>query len=230
MSHGIAGYTAVMRLPMLLDLEPYLPQNKNTPRDAARLLVDRTLAAHPNLKPHVFFDSGFGSFTEMDHYLSLGVVTTMSLSSNQWDWLFDLLWHDCPLESGRTAAVILPETKQEVLASLYVTKSESGKVIDIRTLTSAFTWEKPVEGEVRVTRILGRQKGHGGLFEYETLWADGDKTWEPATAFMDTDGTFSVLWLEKAVTEDLVGALMTLSQAQLVEICDSKGFKVSLIY
>lgn len=213
---------------MLLDLEPYVPTNKNAPRLAAQLLVGRAQSNHPGIKYHIFFDSGFGSFDEMDYYCSKNVLTTMSLSSNQWDWLFDLMGADCPLEAGRTASVPLPLSKTEILANIYFTKSDTGKIIDIRTISSGFDWKVEEMEEVSVARVGGRRVEPSGAISFETFWVDGDTTWEPSTAFMDEDGTFNVIWLEKATSNDLVGALMTLSQAKLVLICETKGYKVPL--
>jgi hypothetical protein len=96
LSHGISGWTAHMRLPMLLDIEPHLTNSKPTPREAARLLVQRTRTAHPNIQLHVVMDSGFGSFDQIDYYCSQNVLATVSLSSNQWKWLFNLLGSRCP--------------------------------------------------------------------------------------------------------------------------------------
>lgn len=137
-SEGLSGYTAVRRLPFVLDLEPHLPGNKITPRDAARRLVERTLANHPSLPIHLVVDSGFGSFDEASHYTKLGVEVTMSMPSNQWSWLWECLATSCPLETGRTALVRLPDLANHVLASLFHTKSESGKLHDIITLTTVF--------------------------------------------------------------------------------------------
>lgn len=226
MSHGISGYTANMRVPMLLDLEPYVPLNKSTPRDAAQLLLERTLAAHPNIQYHIVMDSGFGSFDEMDYYCSKNVLTTMSLSSNQWEWLFDLLGWSCPLEAGRTALVPLPGSKEKVLASIYHVKSESGKMIDIRTLSSAFKWKVPLEEEYVVVGLGQRRVGSNEKFEYETFWSSGEKTWEPSSVFMDDDGTFNVFWLQMAKLEDILDALGHLTQAEMQTICDGQGLKV----
>lgn len=228
MSHGIAGWTAEQKLPMLLDLEPYVPANKNSPRDAARLLVERTQKAHPGIKFHIIMDSGFGSFDEMDHFCSNGVLATMSLSSNQWEWAFDLLGYCCPLDAGRTALVTLPNSQSKALASIFHVKSDSGKLIDIRTLSSAFTYQIPEVSESTVVRVGTRRKSKDGYFLYETVWAGGETTLEPATAFMDEDGTFNVFWLKAATVEDIMEALGTLTTAKLQLICDAQSLKVCL--
>src|SRR5437868_2857344 len=41
LSYGLSGYTSVMRLPMLLDVEPWVPKNKLTPRESGKALVAR---------------------------------------------------------------------------------------------------------------------------------------------------------------------------------------------
>lgn len=225
-SEGISGYTAVLRLPYLLDLEPYLPGNKLTPRDACRRLVERTLANHPGLPLHLVTDSGFGSFEEAAYYSKLGVEVTMSMPSNQWSWLWDCLAYGCPLETGRTALVRLPDMHDNALASLYHTKSDSGKLIDIITLTTAFPYEPPEEEEERVVAVSNRRTGNNGAFEYETRWADGDVTWEAASQFMDTDGKFNILFLDFAKKEDIAGALDGLTNAELEAICDAQCWKV----
>jgi hypothetical protein len=112
------------------------------------------------------------------------------------------------------------------LASLYHTKSDSGKLIDILTLTTAFPYEPPEEDEERVVAVSNRRTDNKGAFEYETHWADGDVTWEPASQFMDSDGKFNILFLDYAQKEDIAGALDGLTNAQLEEICDAQCWKV----
>lgn len=225
MSHGISGYTARLRVPMLLDFEPYLPHNKATPREAARLLVQRTQLAHPHLALHIVFDSGFGSFDEMQYYLDNEVVTTMSMPSSQWSWLWDMLGWECPLESGRTALVSLGEHK--VLASLYHVKSDSGKFIDILTASSAFQWTRPILIEPQVFSVGERRMNDEGSFEYETKWVEGDITWQLASSFMDADGTFNIKFLEIAKEEDIKDALADLRALQLTDMCHGLSLKVS---
>ena len=64
MSYGLSGYTSVLKMPMLLDLEPWVPSNKLSARDSAKALAARTRAAHPTLALHLVMDSAFGSFAE----------------------------------------------------------------------------------------------------------------------------------------------------------------------
>lgn len=225
-SEGIAGYTAKLRLPYVLDLEPYLPGNKVTPRESCRRLVGRTLSNHKGLALHLVVDSGFGSFDECAYFTKIGVDVTMSMSSNQWSWLWDCLSFNCPLDTGRTALVRIPDTHNHCLASLYHTKSESDKLIDIHTLSTAFSFDPPDEDEERVVAITSRRKSNDGNFEYETNWASGDVTWEIASQFMDSDGTFNIFFLDFAGKEDIASAVDGLTNAQLEGICDQQGWKV----
>jgi hypothetical protein len=150
----------------------------------------------------------------------------MSMSSNQWSWIWDCLSFGCPLDTGRTALVRIPNTHNNALVSLFHTKSESGKLIDIHTLTTAFPYEPPKEDEERVVAILSRRKPTEGEFEYETKWASGDSTWEIASQFLDSDGTFNIFFLDFAVKNDIVAAVGGLTNAELEGICDAQGWKV----
>jgi len=226
MSHGLSGYTAKMRMPFLLDIEPYVPHNKATPRDAARTLVDRAKTAYPELRLHIIFDSGFGSFDELAHYTDIGVLATMSMPSKQKSWLWDLLGWSCPLDCGRTALVPVGNDNAQVLASLFHVKSDSGKLIDILTASNAFVWTAPVIVEPVVSMVGARRTNKNGFFEYETTWEDGDVTWQLASSFMDDDGKFSLRFLEIATDEDVKDALTTRTATQLVEICQAQSLKV----
>lgn len=102
LSYGLAGYTAHGKFPMLLDLEPYLPGNRVSAREAARRLAQRFQVNHPHLQLHLVADSAFGSFKEANYYLDKGILITMSMSSKEKPWLWDLLTHKSPLDSGRS--------------------------------------------------------------------------------------------------------------------------------
>jgi hypothetical protein len=227
MSYGLSGYTAVQKLPMLLDIEPWVPGNKRSARDSARELVLRARQKHPLLQFHIVVDSGFGSFEEIEYFHSLGVRATMSMPQNQRSWLWEALSWNCPINSGRAALVPLSSPGSSVLASVYHVISESNNIIDIRTLTSAFTWESPVERECVVARI-GERRVHPtlGFFEYETFWADNDVTWQQSRSFMDDDGTFNIHWLQLAQPEDIRDALIDLSNQKLSDICEAQSWKV----
>jgi hypothetical protein len=229
MSYGISGYTSVLRLPMLLDLEPWVPSNKLSARDSAKALVERTRAAHPTLQLHVVMDSAFGSFGDVPLYHSKAVSVTTSMAENKKSWLWDLLGYQCPLEAGRTALFPMDGTDDYFLASLYRTKSDSGKTIDIRTVTSAFDFTKPENPEDEVVSVGERRENANGLFEYHTNWTDGSATWQQARSFMDDDGTFNFNWLEKAENEDVQAALRDLTADELMELCDRQSWKVHLI-
>ena len=64
------------------------------------------------------------------------------------------------------------------------------------------------------------------LVEYETTWSEGSVTWEQARSFMDADGTFNFIWLEKAKESDVQAALLDLTVDQLQELCDHQHWKV----
>lgn len=229
MSYGISGYTSVLKLPMLLDLEPWVPSNKLSARDSAKALVDRTRASHPTLQLHVVMDSAFGSFGDVAFYHSKGVSVTTSMAENKKPWLWDLLSYQCPLEAGRTALLPMDGTDDHFLASLYRTKSDSGKTIDIRTITSAFDFAKPENPEDEVESVVERRVNGLGLFEYRTNWTDGSTTWQQARSFMDDDGTFNFNWLEKAEDVDVQAAVTDLTADELMELCDRQSWKVDSV-
>lgn len=226
MSYGISGYTSVLKLPMLLDLEPWVAGNKLPARNSAKILVDRTRAAHPTLHLHIVMDSAFGSFGDVSEYHSKGVSVTMSMADNKKSWLWALLGHSCPLEAGRVALVPMQDPENHFLASLYRTQSESGKMIDIRTVTSAFDYEAPDNPEYLVVAVGERRTNALNLIEYETTWSEGSVTWEQARSFMDDDGTFNFIWLEKAKESDVQAALLDLTVDRLQELCDHQHWKV----
>lgn len=226
LSYGLSGYTAVMKLPMLLDMEPWVPSNKLTARESAEALVDRFRIAHPHLQPHIVMDSLFGSFSDVRKYYAKGVLVTMSMAQKPKSWLWDMLGWRCPLNSGRASLLPLDENNHYFLASLYHTRTESDKIVDIRTVTSAFSFEPPEASEPTVARIGGRRSTSQGLFEYETHWLDGDITWQLGQSFMDADGTFNIYWLQKAKGEDIREVLADLTVDQLTCICRHQSWKV----
>ena len=171
-------------------------------------------------------DSAFGSFGDVSEYYSKNVTVTMLMAENKKPWLWSLLGYQCPLEAGRTALLHMDAGDQRFLASLYRTKSDSGKIIDIRTVTSAFVFTAPEIDEYVVTAIGDRRTNADGLYEYETTWAGGATTWQQARAFMDDDGTFNFIWLQKADDEDVRAALVDLTADELMELCDRQHWKV----
>lgn len=226
LSYGISGYTSVRRLPMLLDIEPWVSGNKLTPRKNAQTLVSRTLAAHPGLQLHIVVDAAFGSFDDIIKYHSQGVLVTASMSSNQKSWLWDLLQFECPLECGRTAVLPMADSGDRLLASLYYAKTPKGKAIHIRTATSAFIIKEDENPEVKVASVGERRTSSQGQFEYKTDWADGDTTWENASSFVDRDGTINSIWREKANDEDFRAAFDDFSKEELQTANDRQGWQV----
>lgn len=215
---------------MLLDIEPWIPLNKNSARDSAKTLMARAKVAHPRTKFRLVMDSAFGSFKDVDWYHSRGIDVTMSMAENKQAWFWNLLAYECPLESGRVALRPFEDRSGHYLASIFRTQTESGKMIDIRTITSAFGYEAPDLVDDTVVAVGERKEVATGKFEYSTTWADGDVTWQKAPSFMDPDGTFVYVWLRTAKAEDIKAALSESTADQLVEICDKQKWKVGPFY
>ncbi|HEY0751617.1 MAG TPA: hypothetical protein VGD26_10700 [Chitinophagaceae bacterium] len=227
LAYGLSGYSSILKLPILLDLEPYVKGNVPTARISASLLADRLLEAHPTLKPHIVMDSLFGSFKDIHYYHLKGISLTVSMAENKKPWLWHLLGHRCPLDAGRAALFPLDAPEQFYIASYYRTQTEAGKRIDIRTASSAFKFREREITEWVVTSIGARRRSRDGFFEYETHWAGGAITWQQANLFVDEDGTFNIKWLEKAEDEDIQEALSNLHRSDLISICEQKHWKVS---
>jgi hypothetical protein len=227
LSYGLSGYTSVLRLPMLLDVEPWIAGNKLTPRNNGKALVARAQASHPDIAFHIVMDSAFGSFSDVSEYHSKGVLVTMSMMDNKKPWLWSLLKWVCPLESGRVALCPIEGSDAQFLASIYRTQSDSGKMIDIRTVSSAFSLTPPAFDGDTVVSVGQRRALRDNDFEYWTTWTDGDETWQRAASFMDPDGTFVYVWLKQAGPEDIRAALKDLTQDELTELCDLQHWKVN---
>lgn len=226
LSYGMAGYTAVEKLPVLLSLDPHLPSHRCSPHKSLKTLVKRLKKAHPTLSPHVVADSAFGSFSTMESIRNLGAHATFSMPTNQRPWLWEVLAWDCPLNGGRTSLLPILDETEYVFASIFHVKSESDKIIDIRTLTSGWTWTVSESAEWAVKKVSARRTNDVGIFEYETHWGDGSISWQQARSFMDDDGTFNISWLKIATAEDLRDALVDLTLEALEAICIAKGWKV----
>jgi len=230
MSYGLSGYTAKMKLPMLLDIEPWVPSNKLSARESAKSLMTRAKNAHPRTSFKLVMDSAFGSFKDVDWYHNLDIEVTMSMAENKDAWIWELLAYGCPLESGRVALRPLLGSAGHYLVSLFRTQSDAGKMIDIRTVTSAFEYEAPPMVEDTVVSVAERILTASGDFEYLTTWADGDITRQRAPSFLDPDGTFNYIWLRKAKCEDVQAALSEMTAEKLVELCDQQKWKVLPLY
>ena len=228
--YTMAQYTAKMRIPITLGVEPWIPLNKLSPRDSARVLLKKLLAKHDfDSKLHFIADSAFGSYADAEEYVKMGVYVTFSMTETPKEWLYQLLLHQATIDSGRVAIVPFASSLDGVLASSLRVKTENDKIVDIRTITTSFEWSAPAETEWTVARIGARRASQERRFEYETLWASGETTWEPAYSFMSDDGTFNTDWLEMAHEEDIRDAVGDLTQADLVAICDTKSWKVDCI-
>lgn len=148
------------------------------------------------------------------------------MPSTQRAWLWEALAWDCPLSSGRTVLLPILDGSEQALANIFHIKSESDKIVDIRTLSSGWTWSLPPSAEWAVSRVGARRTNEAGIFEYETHWGDGTITWQQARSFMDEDGTYNISWLKIATAEDLRDSLVDLTTEALASICDAKGWKV----
>ncbi len=226
MSYGLACKSAVQEMPCLIDFEPYLPGNKVSARSAARKLITRYVEDHPELSPQFVMDAAFGSFSEIEYYRDVMANVTYSMNSKQNKWLWDLLLHDCPLNQGRCAIFPFSDNENAFLVSAFRTINEKGKVIDILTMSSGFTATPPEEVEPEVVLVEPGEPDNVGNTFYPTTWANGDKTMEPASHFMDEDGTFNNKWLNIATKEDILAALDGMTIAELQTVLDAQGWKV----
>ncbi len=230
MSYGLACKTAVQEMPCLIDFEPYLPGNKVSARSAARKLITRFQDDHPELAPQFVMDAAFGSFSEIEYYRDVTANVTYSMNSIQNKWLWDLLLHDCPLNQGRCAIFPFSDNENSFLVNAFRAVNEKGKLVDILTMSSGFTATPPQEVEPVVVLVEPGQIDDEGNTVYETTWANGDITMEPASHFMDDDGTFNNKWLNIATKEDIQGALDGMTIAELHTLLDAQGWKVFLMF
>lgn len=221
----MASYTAVEKMPIVLDLVPHLPGARASAHSAMLELTRRFRQAHPAIPLHVVADSAFGSFTTIEKMRDLGAHASFSMAPNHKPWLWEMLAWECNIDSGRTVLLPILDGREHVLASVFHVKSETDKIIDIRTMTSGFDWTRPGSAESTVVKIDQRRINGDGTFEYETFWGEGSVTWEQARSFMDDDGKFTIAWLEKAGAEDVKDALVELTADELAALCDAQGWK-----
>lgn len=80
LAYGLSGYSSILKLPILIDVEPYVKGNVLSARMSAEKLADRLLEAHPTLKPHIVMDSLFGSFKDINSYHLKGISLTVSMA------------------------------------------------------------------------------------------------------------------------------------------------------
>lgn len=226
LSYGISGYTSEKKMPILLDIEPWVPGNKLTARQSALKLVTRTCKFHPTHSFHVVMDSAFGSFGDVSIYRKMNVRVSMSMAETKKAWLWSLLSYKSPLDSGRTALIPFNEYPGVFAASSYRVKTENGKIMDLRTVSSSFEFSEPVYDEDIVKAVLSRRLDAQGNYEYETSWTDGSVNWLSATSFVDANGIFNWNWLEKADESDIKAALAEHTLTELISLADQKGWKV----
>ena len=154
-------------MPIVLDLVPYLPGSRSTAHDALLELTKRFRKAHPAIPLHVIGDSAFGSFTTIEKVRQLGAHATFSMASSRKTWLWEMLAWQCEIDSGRTALLPILDGTEHAFASIFRVKSETDKIIDIRTLATGFSWVRPESAEWVVSRIGGRRTNDNGVYEYE---------------------------------------------------------------
>jgi hypothetical protein len=224
----LAGYTAKMRIPIIIAVEPWIPFNKLTPRDSAKALMARLHKAYGQETDfHLVADSAFGSYSDAEDYAKKRIWVTFSMAETPKQWLYELLLHEAVVDSGRVALLPMASSNNVILASCFRVKTEKDKIIDIKTISTAYDVEITAQVEPRVVSVESKRTTKTGRLEYETKWADGDLTWEPAKSYMDLDGTFNIKWLEKAKEVDIRDALADLTQAELIAICDARSWKVA---
>lgn len=212
-------------MPIVLDLVPHLPGARTSPHAALLELTRRFRKAHPAIPLHVVADSAFGSFTTIERMRDLGAHATFSMAPNHRPWLWEMLAWECDIDSGRTVLLPILDGREQALASIFHVKSETDKLIDIRTMATGFSWTRPDSAEWTVTKIGQRRVDDAGVFEYETFWGDSSVSWEQARSFMDEDGKFTIAWLEKAEAEDVKDVLVNLTADGLAALCDAQGWK-----
>jgi hypothetical protein len=164
LSYGIASYTAVEKMPIVLDLVPHLPGARTNPHAALLELTHRFRKAHPAIPLHVVADSAFGSFTTIEKMRDLGAHATFSMAPNHKPWLWEMLAWECDIDSGRTVLLPILDGREHALASVFHVKSETDKLIDIRTMTTGFSWTRSESAEWTVSKIGQRRTNDDGVF------------------------------------------------------------------
>ena len=74
LSYGLSSYADVIKLPILLDVEPCVPLSKFSGRQSALRLVDRLIAAFPGLQLHIVIYSLFGSVSDVHSSLYTHII------------------------------------------------------------------------------------------------------------------------------------------------------------
>lgn len=229
------------KLPILVDSRPCTVQHRPSAQGAALEMTESILevfttfihAASPLIlkdcpHPHKIQDSAFGSFQRIEEYREMGATATMSMSANTSPWLWAMLSDGCGIDEGRTA--YNPETK--LLASCFTVLSESGKVIQIKTIATGFTIDPPMDEEDLVANVNDRRTGifaygEGTIerLEYSTKYCDGTNDWLTSDAFFSDDGTCNSSWLSFASREDIDEAIDLYTGPKLKEMCTGQEIK-----
>lgn len=209
-------------MPCLIDIEVDVLEKRMSPHEAFKASLSRFRSEHPDSHPNVMADNAWGSFELIKWAREHGVHATLSMPKKTWPWLHEALAFGAPIESGRIAYI--PDL--QLLYSAYLTSNDRGELRTVKTLTSAFKFQLHSEGESEVSYVVERRKNASNRYEYHTIWSDGSDDWQPATSFMDEDGTFTNAWLEVADKNDVMDAICDLTIAELETICEAKAWKV----
>jgi hypothetical protein len=208
----LAGFINVGadRIPIVLDIEPYMLGNEVGAQEAMLRLHARLRTRRPHLRPHLVVDSAFGSFDRLDDINEAGGDATMSMASNVKSWLWEMLDWDCGIDEGRTA--FLPD--KNVLVTSFKVMSETQVEHQIKTISTGCEVEQDSEAQGIVLKVSARREA-GDQFEYLAHFVGGQSEWLLARSFIGDDGTTNISWLTFAKEDDLKSAFETFTLAQL---------------
>jgi hypothetical protein len=215
--NGLLNYCAACyfnvgadRLPVVLDMEPYVLDNLVAPQGAMIRLHSRIHKRHAQFRLHVVADSAFGSFDRLAELTAAGGDATMSMSSQTKPWLWEMLDWNCAVDEGRVAF----SPASGLVVSSFKVLSETNTLHQIKTISSGCRLEADEADEEAVVDVLDRRDNDGQL-EYQTRFADGGTDWLLAHDFIDSDGTTNLAWLTFANDDDLKQAFESFTANEL---------------
>jgi hypothetical protein len=138
----------------------------------------------------------------------------MSMSSHVEPWLWQMLGWGCGINQGRTAHC----PKSNLLVSAFTVLSETGKIHQIKTISTGFQVERAPGSEDVVLAIKERRLGPAQT-TYLTRYADGSQSWLRFPAFFSDDGTVTSSFLSFCSREDLEMGFKAYSKRQLQAMC-----------
>lgn len=216
--NGLLNYCAACyllsgthRLPMVLDMEPYLLTNQVAPQEAMIRLHHRIQQRNSHFRLHVVADSAFGSFDRIAELRGAGGDATLSMPSNTKPWLWELLDWGCGVNEGRVAYC----PTSGIVATSFKMLSETNTIHQIKTISTGFRVEAAGDDEALVLAVTDRRLSAEGQREYLAHFADGHTDWLLARDFIDSDGTTNLSWLSYASKEDLVEAFSSFTANEL---------------